>query len=113
EKGIKLKDKKKINNKIAVKPIEQNEDIIKYGSPIGHATQPIHVGEHVHTHNTKTNLDGVLNYEFNQKLVENPYEKEELTFEGYRRKNGEVGIRNELWIVPTVGCVNGVAETII
>ena len=113
ETEIQLKGEIKRGHKIAVKPIEQNEDIIKYGSPIGHATQPIHVGEHVHTHNTKTNLDGVLNYEFDQKLVENPYEKEELTFEGYRRKNGEVGIRNELWIVPTVGCVNGVAETII
>lgn len=110
---IQLIDEIKRGHKVAIYPLDTNEDIIKYGSPIGHATLPVRVGEHVHTHNTKTNLDGVLNYEFNQKLVENPYKKEDLTFEGYRRENGAVGIRNELWIVPTVGCVNGVAETIV
>lgn len=112
-KEIKLKDHIKRGHKIALKYIDQHEDIIKYGSPIGHATKPVQVGEHVHTENTKTNLDGLLEYKFDQKLIENPYQKEDLTFEGYRRKNGDVGIRNELWIVPTVGCVNGVAETII
>src|SRR5690625_2449227 len=110
---IKLKDHIKRGHKIALKYIDQHEDIIKYGSPIGHATKPVQIGEHVHTENTKTNLDGLLEYTFDQKLIENPYQKEDLTFEGYRRKNGDVGIRNELWIIPTVGCVNGVAETII
>src|SRR5699024_12637531 len=70
EREIQLKGEIKRGHKIAVKPIEQNEDIIKYGSPIGHATQPIHVGEHVNTHNTKTNLNGALNNEFDQKIVE-------------------------------------------
>src|SRR5690625_4881617 len=112
-KEIPLKEDIKRGHNVAIKPIKLNEDIIKYCSPIGHATQPVLIGEHVHTHNTKTNLDGLLEYNFDQKLVDNPYEKEDLTFEGFRRKNGEVGIRNELWVIPTVGCVNGVAETII
>lgn len=112
-KEMQLKDEIKRGHKVAIHSFKEQDDIIKYGSPIGHATQPIDVGEHIHTHNTKTNLDGVLEYQFNQKLVENPYKKENLTFKGYRRRNGEVGIRNELWVVPTVGCVNGVAETII
>lgn len=113
DKTIHLKDDLKRGHKFAVVPIEKGENIIKYGSPIGHATNTIQVGEHVHTHNTKTNLDGLLTYTYEQKLVENPYQNENLTFKGYRRKNGDVGIRNELWIVPTVGCVNGVSETII
>lgn len=113
DKTIHLKDDLKRGHKFAVVPIEKGENIIKYGSPIGHATNTIQVGEHVHTHNTKTNLDGLLTYTYEQRLVENPYQNENLTFKGYRRKNGDVGIRNELWIVPTVGCVNGVSETII
>lgn len=110
---IALKESIKRGHKIAIKEIAENEIVIKYGYPIGHATKSIHAGEHVHTHNTKTNLDGVQEYQFNQKLTENPYKNENLTFKGFKRKNGQVGIRNELWIVPTVGCVNGVAETII
>src|SRR5690625_1018995 len=112
-KEMQLKDEIKRGHKVAIHSFKEQADIIKYGSPIGHATQPVLIGEHVHTHNTKTNLDGLLEYKFDQKLVDNPYEKEDLTFEGFRRKNGEVGIRNELWVIPTVGCVNGVAETII
>lgn len=86
---------------------------MKYGFPIGHALEDIGVGEWVHTHNTKTNLSGTQEYSYKQKLTENPFENEQLTFKGYRRRNGLVGIRNELWIVPTVGCVNGIAEKII
>lgn len=108
-----LKEDVKRGHKIAVKDIHENEYVIKYGYPIGHATQNIRVGEHVHTHNTKTNLDGIKDYQFKQQLSQTPYEKENLFFKGFKRKNGDVGIRNELWIVPTVGCVNGVAETII
>jgi altronate hydrolase len=114
-KGIEilLKDVIKKGHKIAIKDLNVSDHVMKYGSPIGHATVKITVGEHVHTHNTKTNLDGIQDYQYQQKLNENLYENENLTFQGYKRKNGNVGIRNELWIVPTVGCVNGVAERMI
>ncbi|MGF7047594.1 altronate hydrolase [Paenibacillus sp. DS2015] len=100
-------------HKIALNLINEGEHVLKYGYPIGHAIAPIAPGQWVHTHNTKTNLTGVEEYSFEQKLTANPFSMENLTFKGYRRKDGAVGIRNELWIVPTVGCVNGVAEQII
>ncbi|MEK3786756.1 UxaA family hydrolase [Paenibacillus sp. FSL K6-1230] len=100
-------------HKIALIPIAKGSHVLKYGYPIGHALQDIVPGQHVHTHNTKTNLTGVEEYKYEPRLEENPYQLEKRTFMGYRRKDGNVGIRNELWIVPTVGCVNGVAELIL
>ncbi|MDQ1235845.1 altronate hydrolase [Paenibacillus sp. SORGH_AS306] len=100
-------------HKIALQPIEINQHIIKYGYPIGHAIQPIIAGSHIHTHNAKTNLTGIEEYHYHPKTLFNPYTLENRTFQGYRRSNGDVGIRNELWIVPTVGCVNGIAELIL
>ncbi len=108
-----LKEDVPRGHKVAIKNIAINEHVVKYGYPIGHAIKEISVGRHIHTHNTKTNLDGVQEYQYNQKLNTTHYEKENLTFNGFKRKNGGVGIRNELWIVPTVGCVNGVAERMI
>ena len=67
-------------------------------------------GEHIHTHNLKTNLSGNLKYSYNFKDYGIKTNESNLTFKGYRRENGEVGIRNEIWIVNTVGCVNKVAE---
>lgn len=99
-------------HKIALCKIAQDENIIKYGAPIGHATRSIKPGEHVHTHNLKTNLAGELSYSYVPKFTENPYHNRGLTFKGYARSNGKTGIRNELWIVPTVGCVNGQAQLI-
>jgi altronate hydrolase len=110
---IKLKEDVNRGHKLAIKEISKGENVVKYGYPIGHAIKAISVGEHVHTQNTKTNLDGIQEYQFNQKLNNILYQNENLSFQGYKRKNGNVGIRNELWIVPTVGCVNGVAERII
>ncbi|MEK9197410.1 altronate dehydratase family protein [Ureibacillus sp. 179-F W5.1 NHS] len=113
EQTIVLKDEIKRGHKIAIKDFSVNEHVIKYGYPIGHAIKTISVGEHIHTHNIKTNLDGIQEYQFHQKLNRNPYKNKNLTFNGYKRKNGNVGIRNELWIVPTVGCVNGIAERML
>jgi altronate hydrolase len=110
---IRLKEEIKRGHKVAIKDISIHEHVVKYGYPIGHVIKAVSVGEHVHTQNTKTNLEGIQDYQFNQKLTSNPYKNENLTFQGYRRKNGDVGIRNELWIVPTVGCVNGIAERMI
>lgn len=100
-------------HKIALKPIQVKEDVIKYGYPIGHVTEAIEIGEWLHTHNVKTNLDGELEYTYKPELHQHTYPKQNLTFQGYRRDNGKVGIRNDLLIVPTVGCVNGIAEIII
>jgi altronate hydrolase len=100
-------------HKIALLDVNENEDILKYGAPIGHATRPIWAGEHIHVQNLKTNLSGTIRYSFHQKLNELHYEQRNLTFQGYKRANGKVGVRNELWIVPTVGCVNGQAQQIV
>jgi altronate hydrolase len=113
DRSITLIQAVKRGHKIAIDKINENQNILKYGFPIGHGIKEIAQGETVHTNNTKTNLNGVTDYKFNQHLNENPYKNENLTFKGYIREDGNVGIRNELWIVPTVGCVNGTAERII
>ncbi len=99
-------------HKYAIRDIAKGEHIIKYGQPIGHATENIKAGEHVHTHNLKTNLSGILQYRYEP--VTYPMEKQtsELTFLGYVRENGDVGIRNDIWIIHTVGCVNKIGETL-
>lgn len=97
-------------HKYAICDIKAGEDIIKYGNPIGHATVDIKKGEHVHTHNVKTNLSGNLEYTYDPKFYDIPMATDERTFMGYVRENGDVGIRNEIWIVNTVGCVNKIAE---
>ncbi len=99
----------KSGHKIALTDIKEGENVIKYGYPIGHATVDIKKGEHVHTHNIKTNLSGVLDYTYEPKKNTIP-KTEKRTFMGYRRRDGRVGIRNEIWIVNTVGCVNKTAE---
>ncbi|MFJ7971386.1 UxaA family hydrolase [Psychrobacillus sp. NPDC096389] len=101
-------------HKIAIKPIKKGENIIKYGFPIGHATEDIAVGDFVHSHNVKTNLEGELNYSYkpNEKILTDPPKKDTPTFLGYKRENGDVGVRNELWLINTVGCINKVAENL-
>ncbi len=97
-------------HKYAARDIAEGENIIKYGQPIGHATSNINAGEHVHTHNVKTNLSGKLEYKYEPSEVHNEKKETDLTFMGYVRENGDVGIRNDIWIVNTVGCVNKIAE---
>ncbi|MDD4513970.1 altronate dehydratase family protein [Massilibacteroides sp.] len=108
-----LKERIETGHKFAIQSIKQGEDIIKYGYPIGHALQDIAAGCHVHTHNLKTNLKDDLKYTYSPIKITPAYRKVEQTIQGYLRYNGEMGIRNELWIVPTVGCVNGQAQAII
>ncbi|HPS12675.1 MAG TPA: altronate dehydratase family protein, partial [Prolixibacteraceae bacterium] len=110
---IRIKQDIPVGHKVSLTTIEKDANVIKYGAPIGHATERIEPGIHVHAHNLKTNLSGNLVYSFNQKLNQLRYGKQQLTFEGYKRRNGDTGIRNELWLVPTVGCVNGQAQQII
>ena len=99
-------------HKMALTDLAENDQVVKYGFPIGHAVQPIAAGEWVHTHNMKTNLSGQLEYGYHPKLNP-PAAQAPGTFQGYRRKNGQVGIRNEIWIIPTVGCVNDVAKALV
>ncbi len=99
-------------HKVALGDIEKGENIIKYGMPIGHATTSIKKGEWIHTHNIKTNLKDLNNYIYAPEFEDRDLNLKKRAVEVYRRKNGDVGIRNELWIVPTVGCVNGIAQLI-
>ena len=97
-------------HKYALVDIKQGENVIKYGNPIGHATCDIKAGEHVHVHNVKTNLSDTLTYTFEPDQTTFTVVPTTRTFMGYRRANGDVGIRNDIWIVNTVGCVNKIAE---
>ena len=92
-------------HKVALMPITKGEAVIKYGSPIGLALADIAPGNTVHTHNLKTSLGGLIEYSYNPQLATLP-KREPSMFQGYRRPNGKVGVRNEVWIVPVVGCVN-------
>lgn len=97
-------------HKILLCDTPKNEAIIKYGYPIGHAKENLKAGEWVNENNIQTNLSGTLEYEYHPAIKPLSIEQEDRSFKGFMRKNGEVGIRNEIWIVPTVGCVNGIAE---
>ena len=99
-----------MGHKVIIADTPAGTDIIKYGYPIGHALTDLKAGEWVNENNLKTNLSGTLTYEYHPVDERLRIANEHRTFNGYVRKNGEVGIRNEIWIVPTVGCVNGIAE---
>ena len=99
-------------HKVLIEDKNEGEDIIKYGYPIGHAKKNLKAGEWVNENNLKTNLAGTLEYTYNPVDDKLSIAKENRTFKGYVRKNGEVGVRNEIWVVPTVGCVNGIAERV-
>ena len=99
-------------HKYALRDIKNGENIIKYGFPIGHATEDIAEGEHVHSHNVKTNLSDISEYSY--KFIGTLVEKvpTSRTIKAYVRKNGDIGIRNEIFIVNTVGCINKTAQII-
>ncbi len=97
-------------HKYALQPIKAGEDIIKYGFPIGHATCDIAVDEWIHSHNLATNLSGTLEYVYHPVSAPLPGKESTGTFMGYLRPDGQVGIRNDVWIVNTVGCVNQTAR---
>lgn len=99
-------------HKMAIKDIQPGEQIMKYGFSIGHATAAIKAGDWVHIHNTATNLSGETAYTYQPK-VQYPAAQTPRTFLGYRRADGRVGIRNEIWIIPTVGCVNDIAKALV
>ena len=96
-------------HKIAICNIPEGADIIKYGYPIGIAERDISEGEAVHSHNMKTKLGDILSYDYTPKFTPLA-EKAPFTINAYIRENGDIGIRNDIWIVPTVGCVNAIAK---
>ena len=109
--GFLLREDIPAGHKFALRDIPKGTCVIKYGESIGIAAQDIPQGAHVHTHNLKTALDGVLTYAYHPAHpAVSP--TEEAFFQGYRRSDGKAGVRNELWIIPTVGCVNDVAAAI-
>lgn len=100
-------------HKFALVAFAEGDHVIKYGYPIGHARNEIKKGGLVNEKNIKTNLDGLLEYTYSPKLEELNVPKSNLTFKGYKRSSGEVGIRNEIWVIPTVGCVNGCINDLV
>lgn len=99
-------------HKMSIKPIKNGENVVKYGFPIGHATADVEAGTWMHTHNVHTNLSGEIEYTYNPDV--NPLEKvAPETFDGFMRKDGRAAIRNEIWIIPTVGCVNDIAKKMV
>ena len=99
-------------HKVALKNLSAGEDVVKYGFPIGHLLQDVPQGGLIDHTVLKTNLEGLLEYTYQPDLTEVAPAETQATFRGYRRSDGRAGIRNELWIIPTVGCVNGVVQSI-
>lgn len=99
-------------HKVALRDLEPGDQVIKYGLSIGHATKAVKKGGHVHIHNVITNLEGLIEYRYEPvpDVWAGFLPKEEAWFDGYLREDGRAGTRNEIWIVPTVGCVNRTAQ---
>lgn len=96
-------------HKFTLKAIKKDDIVIKYGYPIGYAKEEINAGTWIHTHNIKTTLGNIIDYAYEPSLPSID-KTEKSYFKGYNRSNGKVGIRNEIWIIPTVGCVNAIAS---
>lgn len=110
--GVVLAEDIEKGHKFALKDIAKGQQVIKYGEVIGRATDDIKAGQHIHSHNMSTNLSGTLEYSYNKKEIPDLSGFKNRKVKVYQRASGEVGIRNELWIVPTVGCVNSQARLI-
>ena len=110
--GVLLEEQNNIpaGHKVALKDIKSGDEVIKYGMVIGKAYKDIKKGEWVHTHNLKSHLDEEFSYSYSYQGCE--LNKKSLTFKGFIREDGSVGIRNDIYIIPTVGCVNGVCKEI-
>jgi altronate hydrolase len=97
-------------HKVALAPIESGDQVIKYGHAIGRAKQPIQPGQWIHAHNMQSALQGTRNYSYQPNPNPTSGTNTTFSFDGYLRKDGQAGIRNEIWIIPTVGCINSIAE---
>ena len=100
-------------HKIVLRDLKAGENVIKYGFPIGHVTRDAAAGTVVDHTCIKTNLEGLLEYNYQPALVDIPDAPLKRTFKGFRRADGQVGVRNQIWVIPNVGCVNGICQTIV
>ena len=110
--SLKLLSDVPAGHKFALCAIASDQDVIKYGFPIGHVLRDIQAGERIDEKNLRTNLSGVLDYTYEPTKPTALSGRMDYTFKGYKRANGDVGIRNEIWIIPTVGCVNGIVQSL-
>ena len=101
-----------VGHKIALADLDVGADVVKYGLPIGTVTQPVESGSWLHCHNMRTNLEGTVDYGYRPVRAVPPGIDVSRTFDGYRRLNGAVGTRNEVWVLNTVACVNRSADRI-
>ncbi|MBR6839820.1 MAG: altronate dehydratase, partial [Oscillospiraceae bacterium] len=99
-------------HKIALRDIKEGEPVVKYGNPIGLARADIPAGAWAHVHNVRTGLSESADYTYDHKVYAQP-DVSPRTFMGYRREDGRAAVRNELWIIPTVGCVNSIAARMV
>lgn len=97
-------------HKIALSDIAAGDIVHRYGGPIGCATVAIAKGEHVHSHNLVTRLLAEEPYTYQPAGTSLPPVASPKSFQGYRRSDGSVGTRNQIWIIPTVGCVARTAQ---
>lgn len=107
---VTLREAIPVGHKIALADLNEQDQVIKYGYPIGHVLRRVQSGEWINEQVLKTSLEGIQSYVYQPVKTELTIPADGRTFQGYRRKNGFCGIRNEIWILPTVGCVNGVAN---
>lgn len=110
--GVVLREDISKGHKFALKDIEEGEQVVKCGNPVARASQQISAGSHVHIHNVRTNLSENLEYTY-EKVETELKQVKSRKVNVYHRAGGEIGIRNELWVIPTVGCVNGQAKLIV
>ena len=110
--GVIAKEEIPQGHKMALLNVAPGENVVKYGFPIGHATEEINAGDWVHTHNVATNLSGEEEYTY-EPMIHYPTKESPDSFMGFRRMDGKVGVRNELWVIPTVGCVNDIAKSLV
>ncbi len=108
--GVVLRDDIPAGHKFALCNLSQGDNVVKYGFPIGHVMRAVDAGCHIDHNILKTNLEGVSEYTYTPNLTEIESATVKRSFKGFKRANGDVGIRNQIWIIPTVGCVNGIAQ---
>ena len=108
--GVVLRDDIPAGHKFALCNLSQGDNVVKYGFPIGHVMRAVDAGCHIDHNILKTNLEGVSKYTYTPNLTEIEPAAVKRSFKGFKHANGDVGIRNQIWIIPTVGCVNGIAQ---
>jgi len=112
--GVALKVNIPRGHKVVLQDLKAGENVIKYGFPIGHVTVDAPAGTMVDHTCIKTNLEGLLDYTYEPVSCHSERSEESVrTFRGYRRADGQAGVRNQIWVIPTVGCVNGICQEIV